>query len=143
LATPSAELIPLSAGVQDDEADSEMGVTYDELSEFGVLRKVEKLGPWSMYSRLLGTWKSRAGYGPREIVEKVMRFFRFYAINRHKATIVTPSIHLSAYNPDDNRHDLRPFLYLIDWPWQFDKIKAHVEQLERKIAKKENSEDVD
>lgn len=27
-ATPSAELLPLSAGVQDDEADTEMGLTY-------------------------------------------------------------------------------------------------------------------
>jgi len=112
-----------------------MGFTYDELSVFGVLRKVDRLGPWSAYLRLLCQWKNRPGYGPREIAEKVMRFFRFYAINRHKATIVTPSIHLSAYNPDDNRHDLRPFLYVVNWPWQFGKIIAHVEELEKKIER--------
>lgn len=39
-ARPSAELTPLSAGEQDDESESEMGLTYDELSTFGVLRKV-------------------------------------------------------------------------------------------------------
>lgn len=33
-ATPTAELLPLSAGVQDDE--TEMGLTYAELSVFGV-----------------------------------------------------------------------------------------------------------
>lgn len=44
-ARPSAELLPLSAGEQDDESDSEMGLTYDELSTFGVLRKVRPFGP--------------------------------------------------------------------------------------------------
>ncbi|KAJ0161226.1 Glutamine-dependent NAD(+) synthetase [Colletotrichum tanaceti] len=133
-ATPSAELLPLSAGVQDDEADTEMGLTYSELSEFGILRKVHKLGPWSTYLQLLGDWKERPGYGPRQIAERVKRFFRFYSINRHKAVILTPSPHLSAYNPDDNRHDLRPFLYVVTWPWQFGKIDAHAQELESKIA---------
>jgi hypothetical protein len=30
-ATPSAELLPLSAGVQDDEADSEMGMVCNKI----------------------------------------------------------------------------------------------------------------
>jgi len=103
-----------------------------------LLRKVDHLGPWSTYLRLLGQWKHRPGYpGPREIADKVKKFFRFYAINRHKATIITPSIHLSAYNPDDNRHDLRPFLYVVNWPWQFSKIDAHVTELEKKLAMQE------
>ena len=110
-----------------------MGLTYEELSVFGILRKVDHLGPWSAYLRLLGQWKDRPGYAPREIAERVTRFFRFYAINRHKATVITPSIHLSAYTPDDNRHDLRPFLYVVDWPWQFGKIRAHVEDLGKKM----------
>ncbi|KAK5992153.1 Putative glutamine-dependent NAD(+) synthetase [Cladobotryum mycophilum] len=74
-ATPSAELLPLSAGVQSDEV--EMGLTYKELSEFGILRKVHKLGPWSCYLRLLSEWKQRPGFGPREIADKVHKFFRF------------------------------------------------------------------
>ncbi|KAH8816657.1 hypothetical protein F5884DRAFT_896414 [Xylogone sp. PMI_703] len=133
-ATPSAELLPLSAGVQDDESDAEMGFTYSELSEFGVLRKVYKLGPWSMYLRLLGDWKERPGFTPSRIADKVMRFFRFYSMNRHKAVILTPSPHLSAYNPDDNRHDLRPFLYNIGWDWQFAKIRAHLDELESRLS---------
>lgn len=137
-ATPSAELLPLSAGVQDDESDAEMGFTYAELSEFGILRKIEKLGPWSTYLRLLNDWKARPGFGPREIADKVMRFFRFYSINRHKAVILTPSPHLSGYNPDDNRHDLRPFLYVVSWPWQFDKIRAHVDQMEKVLKESKN-----
>ncbi|KAG9784936.1 glutamine-dependent NAD(+) synthetase, partial [Aureobasidium melanogenum] len=131
-ATPTAELLPLSAGVQDDESPTEMGMSYEELSVFGILRRVEKLGPWSSYVRLLYQWQDRPGMTPRKIAEKVMHFFRFYSINRHKATIITPSIHLSAYNPDDNRHDLRPFLYVVNWPYQFDKIMKHVDFLEAK-----------
>lgn len=38
-------------------------------------------------------------------------------------------------DPDDNRHDLRPFLYVVNFPYQFDKIKAHAEQLEAKMRK--------
>ncbi|KAH7324480.1 glutamine-dependent NAD(+) synthetase [Stachybotrys elegans] len=130
-ATPTAELLPLSAGIQSDE--EEMGLTYKELSDFGILRKVHKLGPWSCYLRLLSEWKNRPGFGPREIADKVFKFFRFYAISRHKSTILTPSVHLESYNPDDNRHDLRPFLYVVNWPWQFDKIRAHVEEMEEKL----------
>jgi hypothetical protein len=37
-------------------------------------------------------------------------------------------------NPDDNRHDLRPFLYVIDWPWQFNKIRNHASVLTEKLA---------
>jgi NAD+ synthase (glutamine-hydrolysing) len=124
--------------VQDDESDAEMGMTYAELSTFGILRKVEKCGPWSAYLRLLSEWKERPGYEgqPAKIAEKVCRFFRFYAINRHKATVVTPSVHLSGYNPDDNRHDLRPFLYVVGWPWQFDKIWRHVRALEAEMGRK-------
>ncbi|KIV87672.1 NAD+ synthetase [Exophiala sideris] len=135
-ARPSAELLPLSAGEQDDESESEMGLTYDELSTFGVLRKVEKLGPWSCYLRLLVEWQDRPGFGPKEVATKVERFFRYYAMNRHKSTVLTPSVHMSAYNPDDNRHDLRPFLYVIDWPWQFNKIRNHASALVDRMAQR-------
>lgn len=37
-ATPSAELLPLSAGVQSDEV--EMGLSYKELSDFGYEREL-------------------------------------------------------------------------------------------------------
>ncbi|PHH59449.1 hypothetical protein CDD81_3179 [Ophiocordyceps australis] len=133
-ARPSAELLPAAAGEQDDEADTEMGITYEELSTFGKLRKVEKLGPWSCYLRLLVKWHNVPGYSPEVVAAKVFRFFRFYAINRHKSTVLTPSVHLSAYNPDDNRHDLRPFLYVVNWPWQFKKISEHAAALEKRLA---------
>ncbi|KAL7792921.1 glutamine-dependent NAD(+) synthetase with GAT domain-containing protein [Trichoderma ceciliae] len=132
-ATPTAELLPLSVQ-QDDESENEMGMSYEELSTFGILRKVEKLGPWSSYLRLLSDWKDRPNHGPQQIAEKVFRFFRYYSINRHKSTIISPSVHLSPYDPDDNRFDLRPFLYVVEWPWQFRKIATHAKQLEDKLA---------
>jgi NAD+ synthase (glutamine-hydrolysing) len=33
-----------------------MGMTYDELSVYGRLRKVEKCGPYSMFGKLIQEW---------------------------------------------------------------------------------------
>lgn len=54
-AIPTAELEPITHDyVQSDEAD--MGMTYDELSQFGRLRKVERCGPYAMFSKLVHEW---------------------------------------------------------------------------------------
>ena len=128
-ATPTAELEPLEQGgsvVQSDEID--MGMTYAELGAYGKLRQQSRCGPYSMYSKLLHEWDSTCT--PEEVSEKVKRFFRFYAINRHKMTVLTPSYHAESYSPDDNRYDHRPFLYNICWDWQFRSIDKHLERLE-------------
>jgi NAD+ synthase (glutamine-hydrolysing) len=120
-APPTAELEPLGADgtiEQTDEAD--MGMTYDELTLFGRLRKVSRCGPVTMFRSLLGTWADV--HSPSEIANKVKHFFRSYAINRHKTTVLTPSYHAENYSPDDNRFDHRQFLYNVSWPWQFRKI---------------------
>ena len=99
-AVPTAELEPItSTYVQADEAD--MGMTYDELSIFGRLRKVSKCGPYSMFTKLYYEW--RDFMTPQEIAEKVKLFFFEYARNRHKMTTLTPSYHAESYSPDDNR----------------------------------------
>ncbi len=36
-----------------------MGMTYEELSVFGRLRKVEKCGPYGMFTKLVQEWGSR------------------------------------------------------------------------------------
>ncbi|KAF7116328.1 hypothetical protein CNMCM5793_004494 [Aspergillus hiratsukae] len=125
-ATPTAELEPITATyVQSDEAD--MGVTYAELGTFGYLRKVSKLGPWSMYEKLLHVWGNE--YSPREIYEKTRHFFYHYAINRHKMTVLTPSYHAEQYSPEDNRHDLRQFLYP-PFTWAYKKMEESVKYWE-------------
>ncbi|KAH3201991.1 glutamine-dependent NAD(+) synthetase [Aspergillus fumigatus] len=127
-ATPTAELEPITATyVQSDEAD--MGVTYAELGTFGYLRKVAKLGPWSMYEKLLHVWGNE--YSPREIYEKTRHFFYHYAINRHKMTVLTPSYHAEQYSPEDNRHDLRQFLYP-PFTWAYKKMEESVKYWESK-----------
>ncbi|KAF9219807.1 glutamine-dependent NAD(+) synthetase with GAT domain-containing protein [Gyrodon lividus] len=118
-AIPTAELEPISETyVQADEAD--MGMTYDELSVFGRLRKVEKCGPYSMFTKLVHEWGGILS--PVQIAERVKHFFFEHARNRHKMTTLTPSYHAESYSPDDNRFDLRPFLYPSRFPWQFRKI---------------------
>lgn len=62
-----------------------------------------------------------------QIADKVMRFFRFYAINRHKATVLTPAYHAEIYSPCDHRHDHRPFLYNVAWTWQFRAIQQVID----------------
>ena len=134
-ATPTAELEPIVQGengekgyVQSDEID--MGLTYEELGVFGTLRKVSKLGPWGSYCKLLSLWGKSVGRGgramiPEQIAEKTKLFFTKYAINRHKMTVITPSLHMCPYSPDDNRFDLRPFLYP-SFNWQYNKIDEDV-----------------
>ncbi len=54
-ATPTAELEPSTKDyVQSDEAD--MGMSYEELSRFGYLRKIQNCGPVSMFRHLVHEW---------------------------------------------------------------------------------------
>ena len=127
-ATPSAELEPITkTHVQEDEAD--MGMTYAELTRFGRLRKVHRCGPLSMFEKLIHEWPHIA---PCKIAKKVKRFFYYYSINRHKMTILTPAYHAESYSPDDNRFDLRQFLYNVRWTWQFRKIDELVQKMQKK-----------
>jgi len=125
-AVPTAELEPITENyVQSDEAD--MGMTYQELTIFGRLRKLNKLGPFAMFQRLVHDWSldrekvpgdDAPFYTPREVADKVKKFFHFYAINRksfrkkekmsesiwlangktgHKMTTLTPALHCNDY----------------------------------------------
>ncbi|KAF7356679.1 Glutamine-dependent NAD(+) synthetase [Mycena venus] len=132
-AVPTAELQPITKDyVQSDEAD--MGMTYDELSVFGRLRKVEKSGPYSMFTKLVREWGSILS--PEQIAGKVKFFFTQHARNRHKMTTLTPAYHAESYSPDDNRFDLRPFLYPSHFPWQYKKIDEKVARLQASASPK-------
>ncbi|GAY39348.1 hypothetical protein CUMW_043680, partial [Citrus unshiu] len=121
-APPTAELEPIRSNYsQLDEVD--MGMTYEELSVYGRLRKVFHCGPNLCYR-----WGARLT--PSEVAEKVKQFFKYYSINRHKMTVLTPSYHAESYSPDDNRFDLRQFLYNARWPYQFRKIDELVKELD-------------
>ncbi|KAI7864658.1 glutamine-dependent NAD(+) synthetase with GAT domain-containing protein [Spinellus fusiger] len=136
-AVPTAELEPTTETyTQSDEVD--MGMTYDELSEYGRLRKVERCGPFSMFYKLVHAWGETlrptecidSHFTPSQVAAKVKRFFFYYSINRHKMTTLTPSYHAEAYSPDDNRFDLRPFLYNAGWHWQFNKMDRAARAME-------------
>ncbi|GBN76726.1 putative glutamine-dependent NAD(+) synthetase [Araneus ventricosus] len=125
-AKPTAELEPLLEGklVQTDEED--MGMTYDELSIYGHLRKPGGCGPYSMFCKLVNIWSSILQV--QDVADKVKHFFRRYSINRHKMTVITPSYHAETYSPDDNRYDQRQFLYNAKWEWQFRAIDIAVKR---------------
>ncbi|XP_063500849.1 glutamine-dependent NAD(+) synthetase isoform X4 [Symphalangus syndactylus] len=128
-ALATAELEPLADGQVSQTDEEDMGMTYAELSVYGKLRKVAKMGPYSMFCKLLGMWRHICT--PRQVADKVKRFFSKYSMNRHKMTTLTPAYHAENYSPEDNRFDLRPFLYNTGWPWQFRCIENQVLQLER------------
>lgn len=139
-AVPTAELEPITENyVQSDEVD--MGMSYEDLSRYGRLRKIDRCGPYSMFSKLVHEWAD--DMPPTEVAAKVKRFFFFYSINRHKLTTLTPAYHAEAYSTDDNRFDLRPFLYNASWKWQFRKIDRTAEELERKAGETELNSQVD
>ncbi|XP_024020351.1 glutamine-dependent NAD(+) synthetase isoform X2 [Morus notabilis] len=137
-APPTAELEPIRSNYsQLDEVD--MGMTYEELSIYGRLRKIFRCGPVSMFKNLCYRWGARLT--PSEVAEKVKHFFKYYSINRHKMTVLTPSYHAESYSPEDNRFDLRQFLYNARWPYQFRKIDELVHELDgEKIHLEEPSE---
>jgi NAD+ synthase (glutamine-hydrolysing) len=142
-APPTAELRPNTAAhgeVGDEDAEhsqldeDEMGMTYEELGWFGRLRKIGRCGPVSMYNKLVQIWKDTCT--PSQVSIKVKRFFYYYSVNRHKMCTLTPSYHAEAYSPDDNRFDLRPFLYNTKWPRQFVTIDRLVKRDEGHFDKK-------
>lgn len=66
-------------------------MTYQELTIFGRLRKLNKLGPFGMFQRLVHDWSmdrertpgdDAPYYTPAQVAEKVKKFFHYYAINR-------------------------------------------------------------
>ncbi|XP_049748748.1 glutamine-dependent NAD(+) synthetase isoform X2 [Elephas maximus indicus] len=127
-APATAELEPLADGRVSQTDEEDMGMTYAELSVYGRLRKIAKMGPYSMFCKLVNMWRDSCT--PRQVAEKVKQFFSKYSTNRHKMTTLTPAYHAESYSPDDNRFDLRPFLYNTGWPWQFRCIERQVLQLE-------------
>eukprot|EP00127_Corallochytrium_limacisporum_P003787 Clim_evm1s153 gene=Clim_evmTU1s153 len=127
-APPTAELEPITEDyVQTDEVD--MGMTYDELSIFGRLRKISLCGPLSMFRHVASEGINGVMYSAAEVADKIKFWYRMYAINRHKMTTVTPAYHAESYSPDDNRFDLRPFLYPASFRWQFSAIDEEVKRL--------------
>ena len=139
-APPTAELRPIDQTTATPEAghsqtdEEDMGMSYEELGYFGRLRKISRCGPVSMFKKLLTTWNHLA---PSEVAEKVKRFFYYYSVNRHKMTTITPSYHAEAYSPDDNRFDLRQFLYNTKWTRQF----ASIDKLAAQYPSEEDNKD--
>lgn len=139
-APPSAEL---TGSEQRDE--DEIGITYDEISVLGKVRRgiYGCSGPRGAFETL---WQNRHRQQfcskirclkdetksdiqkASELSELVKRFYRRYANNRHKLTVLTPALHTETYSPDDNRFDHRHFLYA-PWTEQFKCIDIMLERI--------------
>ena len=139
-AIPSAELTG-----EDQQDEQDLGLTYDELSLFGKLRRGQlgTYGPFGMFCKI---WDDRHSQhirtaikdldnanSPDVVASKVKRFFTLYANNRHKQTVLTPALHSETYSPDDNRFDHRQFLLDPLWKFQFKQIDLKVQNINRTL----------
>jgi len=156
-AVPTAELRPTKVDdekVEEQSDEKDMGMSYDEMGDLGYCRKVEFCGPLSTFLKLRQKWahKTAEWTGPQDndraitpsirvqvqpktfdekVAQKVKDFYFYNAINRHKMTTLTPSYHAENYSPDDNRFDLRPFLFPASFDAQFKAIDEIVEAMKR------------
>jgi NAD+ synthetase len=107
---PTAELIPgLIGGNQTDE--DEIGLKYMEMSELSRLMS-SGYGPLDSFMKITTEPNEVFSEGTNASkLEKVINFNNRYRINRHKVVILPPSVHLLSHSPDDNRYNMRPFLY--------------------------------
>jgi len=93
-------------------------------------RTDQRARPGAVVQPAKGAARRARARSPALVAARVKAFFRFYALNRHKATTLTPAYHAESYSPDDHRFDHRPFLYNTAWPWQFRRLDALARQLE-------------
>ena len=107
IAIPTAELKP-DTGFKIQANEDEIGLSYDQIAVIGELRS-SGYGLLSIFKKLQNH-KLFKKNDPQYLFDKISTYYRRYTMNRHKAVIVTPSVHLLP-SPDDNRFDLRPFLY--------------------------------
>jgi len=152
-AVPSAELSG-QEGEQSDEVD--MGMSYAELGDLGYVRKVEHAGPVRAFEKLRSKWISEGhkitpsrrgdpdGYDA-EVAQKVKDFYHYHNLNRHKMTTLTPAYHAENYGPEDNRFDLRPFLYppLAHQYRAVDRRVAEIPEEERRSSRESRMEKKD
>ena len=138
IATPTAELSVMKEGARPQTDEDEIGLTYDQIYYFGKLR-AQGYGMIKMFNHIIQNLDKKEvkeliipsdkKFGNNinkikdYIKEKLGTFFHRYRMNRHKTVILTPSVHLLP-SPDDNRFDLRPFLYP-----QFDVQKEYISQM--------------
>eukprot|EP00940_MAST-03C_sp_MAST-3C-sp2_P000431 g431.t1 len=73
---------------------------------------------------------------PREVSNKVKRFYQMHLRNRHKMTTLTPSYHAENYSPDDNRFDLRPFCYNLPMRHQWGDVEMLVDAAQKRFERR-------
>lgn len=115
----AAEATPLSETEPEEEDatdEADMGMSYAMLTRLGSLRKATRLGPLGAYHALRDGLDAEAEV---EMARQVKLFFFYNGQFRHLMTSMPPAMHATDYDPDDNRHDLRPFLVNCRWPRQF------------------------
>ena len=150
IATPTAELSAMKEGARPQTDEDEIGLSYNQIYYFGKLRSYG-YGMIKMFNHIVQnldkkdvkeliipqlTINNKKLNNTNKILEyikdKLKIFYHRYRINRHKTVILTPSVHVLP-SPDDNRFDLRPFLYP-----PFTLQEKYIEDISKKNISKKN-----
>lgn len=107
--------------------EADMEVTFDDIRQMAIYWKEFRYGPFTMFLHCCEIWKCEKA----EVARKVKRFFVMYSQNRHKMTVITPSLHMDVSGVEDNRFDLRQFLFNLNWTAQFDEIDQALSEMEK------------
>ena len=84
------------------------------------------MGPVSMFEYL---YELEEYKDIKKLGVQLKKFFKYYGMNRHKMTTVTPSFHYNPEGCDDNRYDMRPILYSTDWSYQFEVLDERIKDI--------------
>ena len=140
LAIPTAELKPDSPNFTIQSDEDEIGISYDQIYAIGKLRS-KGYGYISIFKELLNDPLFIDPVNSKSLLHnfnnlktKMEKYNYRYTVNRHKTVILTPAVHLLP-SPDDNRFDLRPFLYNTSMD---NIIKEMFTTLEKKIKDNKN-----
>jgi len=135
-AAPTAELRPAVDGENEQTDEDEIGVTYAQMQEIGLLRKPGHNGLFSTFFILASRWTHLL---PTETAEIVIKFYTRYTRNRHKAAVSTPALVSNIYCVDDQRTDHRPIVYP-DFTPQFERLRRIAQSMLNNTGKRETME---
>lgn len=139
-ANPSAELQPKKENEKAQSDTDDLGVSYQQISIFNRLRKSKNMGMVSSFKFLLENEIWAEELTCQEILNNFKNFYNRYRVNRHKAPILTPCIHLSNNSCTNARYDVRPYLYETRFQKEYREIDNFI--IEREKNKKNNRNEI-
>lgn len=105
-ANESKEILPFSESMQ--TSIHVQNITPDEIKQINVLRMSDGCGLVSIFERLIEIWPN---INLDQLESKLNNFYEKLMVNRPAMNSLPRCVHLTKYNSETSRHDLRPYIY--------------------------------